>query len=148
MTKRRIPLGKIVTAIIVILVLIQAVPYGRNHINPPVLREPAWDRPATRELAMRACFGCHSNETVWPWYSQVAPISWLVQHDVDEGRRKLNFSDWRNGARKGERPEEIREEVTEGEMPPLMYRLAHPQARLSEEQKRELVDGVARFSRR
>ena len=59
--------------------LIQFVPYGRSHTNPPVLSEPAWDSPETRVLAQTACFDCHSNETDWsPWYTKVAPASWLV----------------------------------------------------------------------
>jgi len=62
-------------------------------------------------MARRACFDCHSNETVWPWYSSIAPVSWLVQRDVDEGREKLNFSDWKGaGGERGKRAEEIAEE--------------------------------------
>ena len=75
-------LKKIILIIIVVAVggflLIQLVPFGRDHTNPPVVQEPNWDSPATRELAQRACFDCHSNETVWPWYSNIAPVSWLV----------------------------------------------------------------------
>src|SRR5215216_1353338 len=78
----------------VLFVVLQLVPYGRRHDNPPTTREPAWDDPTTRALAVRACFDCHSNETRWPWYSYVAPVSWLTQRDVDEGRRELNFSEW------------------------------------------------------
>ena len=82
------------------LLAIQLIPYGRAHANPPVLAEPAWDSPATRDLAVRACFDCHSNETVWPWYSNIAPVSWLVQRDVDGGRNKANATSalrsWRN----------------------------------------------------
>ena len=77
-----------------IFALIQAVPYGRSHTNPPVTAEAPWDSARTRELAVRACYDCHSNETTWPWYSNVAPMSWLVQRDVDEGRGVLNFSEW------------------------------------------------------
>lgn len=66
---------------IAIVILIQAVPYGRDHLNPPVRAEPQWDSPRTRELSARACFDCHSNETVWPWYSNIAPISWLIESD-------------------------------------------------------------------
>ncbi|HEX9078989.1 MAG TPA: heme-binding domain-containing protein [Desulfuromonadaceae bacterium] len=87
-------------------------------------------------------------ETAWPWYSRFAPASWLVQSDVDKGRRKLNFSDCKDGALKGERPDKIREEIAEGEMPPLQYRLAHPEARLSEGEKRQLIDGLAATSGR
>ena len=68
--------------VIVGFLIIQVVPYGRNHTNPPVEQEPAWDSPQTRSLAERACFVCHSNETTLPWYRNVAPVSWLVLHDV------------------------------------------------------------------
>ena len=59
------------------LLLIQAVPYGRNHNNPPVNREPGWDSPNTRAITKRACFDCHSNETIWPWYTWIAPFPGL-----------------------------------------------------------------------
>ena len=75
-------------------VAIQLVPYGRDHDNPPVLADAPWDSARTRELAVRACFDCHSNETHWPWYSNIAPISWLTQNNVKEGRDELNFSEW------------------------------------------------------
>src|SRR5687768_3027163 len=74
-------------AIVGVLAAVQLVPYGRDHTNPPVRQEPAWDRPQTRALVARACFDCHSNETTWPWYSHIAPVSWLIQRDVVEGRR-------------------------------------------------------------
>ena len=80
--------------VVVLLVVIQAVPYGRNHTNPPLRAEPKWDSARTRQLAVDACFACHSNQTRWPWYSSVAPVSWLTQHDVEDGRRILNFSEW------------------------------------------------------
>ena len=68
----------IVVAVLAGLFLaIQFVPYGRDHSNPPVIGEPTWNSPETRALAVRACFDCHSNETVWPWYSNIAPVSWL-----------------------------------------------------------------------
>ena len=70
------------------LVAIQFVPYGRPTPNPAVRREPNWDSPRTRELAVRACFDCHSNQTQYPWYSYVAPISWLVNNDIHEARAR------------------------------------------------------------
>ena len=76
---------------LVLFGLIQLVPYGRNHQNPPVVQEPTWADADTRVIAQRACFDCHSNETMWPWYTNIAPFSWLVQRDVEEGRSKLNF---------------------------------------------------------
>lgn len=121
--------------------LIQIVPYGRDHNNPPVSSEPDWDSQQTRELAQRACFDCHSNETVWPWYSHVAPISWLVQHDTEEGRRYLNFSLWDSGGKGRELGEAI-ETIQEGEMPPPAYLATHPQAQLTTAEKQALVAGL------
>lgn len=119
--------------------LIQLVPFGRAHDNPPVVQEPNWDSPQTRELAARACFDCHSNTTVWPWYSNVAPVSWLVQHDVDEGRQFINFSDWINS---GE-VDELSEVVNRGEMPPFQYFPTHPEAKLTDAERAALADGLA-----
>jgi hypothetical protein len=132
-------LTKVLLGSVVFFALIQLVPYGRDHRNPPVRREPAWDSPRTRELAVRACFDCHSNQVRWPWYSDVAPVSWLIQHDVDEARSELNFSEW---DRPQEEADEAGEEVAEGEMPLWSYRLAHPEARLSDRERRELVAGL------
>ncbi|HJV08531.1 MAG TPA: heme-binding domain-containing protein, partial [Acidimicrobiales bacterium] len=75
-----------------LLLALQLVPYGRDHTNPPVTAGTSWPTAEGRRLAGAACYDCHSNETKWPIYSFVAPMSWLVQRDVDEGRRKLNFS--------------------------------------------------------
>lgn len=123
------------------LALIQAVPYGRAHSNPPVIAEPKWDSPRTRELAVRACFDCHSNETVWPWYTNIAPVSWLTQSDVSSGRETLNFSEWN---RPQEQALEAADAAGEGEMPPWQYKLIHPKARLSAAEKVELVEGLRR----
>ena len=75
---KRIPvLWRIVVIALILFGAIQLVPYGHNRSNPPVTGEPAWDSPQTRAYAKQACFDCHSNETIWPWYSYVAPASWL-----------------------------------------------------------------------
>jgi len=130
----------IAISLVLLGVVIQLVPYGRDHINPPVVQEPQWDTPKTRELFMRACADCHSNETKWPWYSNVAPISWLVQHDVDEGREHFNISNWLH--QKKNKGDEAAEELREGDMPPLVYLPAHPEARLSQTEKQELIQGL------
>ena len=130
---------KVLLALAVLMLMIQVVPYGRNHSNPPGRTEPRWDRAETRELARRACFDCHSNETVWPGYAQVAPISWLIQHDVDEGRQKLNFSEWQ---RPQEESKEAAESVRKREMPPRMYTLLHPEARLTTDERSALIQGL------
>ena len=121
-------------------VAIQLVPYGRDHTNPPVTGEPTWDAPATRVLARQACFDCHSNETQWPAYASIAPASWLVQHDVEEGRAVLNFSEW---TRPQEEAKEAAKEVQEGEMPPAPYTLVHGHARLSAADRDRLAQGLA-----
>ena len=123
------------------VVAIQLVPYGRDHRNPAVTGEPAWDSPQTRELARQACFDCHSNETVWPAYASIAPVSWLVQRDVDEGRAVLNFSEW---PRPQEEAAEASEVVREREMPPAAYMLVHAHARLNAIERDQLARGLAR----
>lgn len=117
------------------LLLIQLIPI--NTTNPPVVREPNWDNAQTRDLAQRACFDCHSNETVWPAYSKIAPISWVVMNHVVEGRQKLNFSNWHPR----EQNEAI-EAIIEGSMPPLYYTATHPTARLTASEKQALIDGL------
>lgn len=129
-------------AALIIVAAIQLVPYGKDHTNPPVAREPAWDSPATRNLAKQACFDCHSNETVWPWYSRIAPASWLVYRDVVEARRHLNFSQWQGGAVEGESPGKAAKEVESGGMPPFQYRIAHPHARLDDASRKALLQGL------
>ncbi|GAB4497283.1 MAG: hypothetical protein OHK0052_08610 [Anaerolineales bacterium] len=131
---------------LVLFGLIQLVPYGRNHTNPPVVQEPNWSSPEVRALAQRACFDCHSNETVYPWYSNIAPVSWLVQHDIEEGRSKLNFSDW--GRSREKDGDEIAEVILEGEMPPTIYLLQHPEARLTEAERALLIEGLLALGER
>lgn len=132
--------SRIGLGVFVALAAIQLVPYGRNHVNPPAVAEPVWDSPTTRALAKQACFDCHSNETYWPPYSRVAPASWLIQHDVDEGRIALNFSEWN---RPQEEAKEAGEVLQEGEMPPVAYRLMHAHARLSAVDLDRLAAGLA-----
>lgn len=121
--------------LVLVFILIQGVPYGKDHTNPPVRAEPAWDSPRTRELAARACFDCHSNETVWPWYSNLAPVSWLVQRDVKKGRRELNFSEWDKSQKEAR---ESAKEVRKGKMPPWYY----PWGWLSSAERKELIRGL------
>jgi hypothetical protein len=132
-------LGRIAIGLGLALVLIQLVPYGRNHTNPPVRIEPAWDKPETRALARRACFDCHSNETRYPWYSNIAPVSWLTERDTLEGRSKLNFSEWDHPQKDAK---EAPEEVEKGEMPLWFYVPLHPEAKLTDAEKALLVGGL------
>lgn len=137
--KKRRFVKPILLGLLALAAVIQLVPFGRDHTNPPVTGEPAWDSPATRELAKRTCFDCHSNETEWPWYSNVAPVSWLVQRDVNEGREKLNFSEW---DRPQKHADEAAKEVREGEMPMWIYLPTHPEARLTDTEKQQLIAGL------
>ena len=119
--------------------LIQLVPYGRNHENPQVVQGPSWDHPRTRETFFRVCKDCHSNETEWPWYSFVAPASWLVQRDVEEARSHFNVSEWGREKNDGNEAAKL---VREGEMPLWFYLPLHPDARLSDVEREEFVAGL------
>jgi cytochrome c551/c552 len=130
----------LILACVVLFALLQVIPYGRTHTNPPIVKEPNWDSPQTRQFAQRACFDCHSNEVVYPWYSNVAPVSWLVQRDVDEGRRRLNFSDWGN---RNTTINELSNTIMNGEMPPFQYMPMHPTARLSVAEKEAFLRGLS-----
>ena len=121
---------------IALFAAIQLVPYGRDHANPPVTQAATFGPGAGRDLARGACMDCHSNETVWPWYSNVAPMSWLVQRDVEQGREALNFSEW---DRPQEGTKDLIEIVEDGDMPPANYELLHPDARLTDEQRATLI---------
>jgi len=134
---RRFPHGMLI--LVALALAIQVPPYGRDHETPGVLQQPDWDRPRTRELFFRACKDCHSNETVWPWYSFVAPASWLVQSDVDEGRSHFNVSEW---GRAENHADEAAKMLREGEMPLWFYLPAHPEAQLSDEEREELIAGL------
>ena len=129
----------VVLGIVLVFIAIQLVPYGHNHTNPSVQAEPQWDSPQTRDLAVRACFDCHSNQTVWTWYSNIAPVSWLIQHDVEEGRSKLNFSQWNLPQREAR---DAPREVQRGRMPQWYYVLLHPSANLSADEKQSLIRGL------
>jgi hypothetical protein len=131
---------------VALFLLIQLIPI-RPQPNRPLLAEPTWNSPETRALAQRACFDCHSNETVWPAYSYVAPVSWLVVHDTLEGRRELNFSEWGvtqsdGRAPRDVKPDKIRREISSGSMPPRIFLLTHPEARLTDAEKQQLIDGL------
>lgn len=136
---------KVIGVVLGILVglfgLVQLIPYGRTHQNPPTIEEPPWDSPRTRELAVRACFDCHSNHTRWPWYANVAPFSWAVQYDVEIARDIVNYSEWNRtyplGVYSGMR-------TRDGNMPPYKYMMAHPEAQLTPAEREELARGLER----
>jgi len=122
---------------LVLFGLIQLIPI--NHDNPATTQEPNWSSPEARALIKDKCFQCHSNETDWPWYSYVAPASWLVKWDVVRGREVFNFSEW--DKKPGELDEMVRE-IQRGSMPPLQYTLFHPSSRLDAQHKQALIDAL------
>ena len=135
--KRLLPY--ILGGLVVLVIVMQFVPIGEKTSNPAVRREPNWDSPRTRELVVRACFDCHSNQANYPWYSYVAPVSWLVHHDVREARLKLNFSEWDLPQREALAAVE---QIEKGDMPLPIYVPLHPEARLSAEEKAALIQGI------
>ena len=136
--RRRWP-RRVLLLLFVALVAIQFVPMGRDHTNPPVTGEPDWDSPRTRELFMTVCGDCHSHETRWPWYAHVAPASWLVEKDVEEGRGEFNVSTWNITKKHGL---DAADEYESGEMPLWFYLPLHPSADLGSEDRQALLDGM------
>ncbi len=129
----------VLLTVLVVGVAIQFVPYGWAHDNPPVTGDAPWPSAEARDLAVAACYDCHSNETEWPVYSYVAPMSWLVRRDVDAGRDELNFSTWDEDDGDAD---DAAESIEDGSMPPRQYTLLHPDARLSEEEEQVLIDAL------
>lgn len=121
---------------LVLFAAIQLVPYGWRHPNPPVSQDAPWPDGEAERIARSSCYDCHSNETDWPVYSYVAPMSWLVRRDVESGRDKLNFSEWDRDD--GDADKAI-ETILEGSMPPDRYTLIHRDARLTDAEADRIV---------
>ena len=140
LTARRF-LGVVVLATLGTFLVIQLVPYGKSHSNPPVTGEPQWANAETRDLMVRACFGCHSNQVVYPAYASVAPISWVVQSHVDEGRQRVNFSEFAQHPRGAHETLRV---IENGSMPPSYYTMfgRHPEAKLTKEELATLIAGI------
>ena len=126
-----------VIGVVIIFIGIQLIPLNRTNL--PISREIKWNSPETQALAQRACFDCHSNQTTWPWDSYIAPSSFLIINHVNEGRRRLNFSEW-------DQPnsdfEEVSRTMQNGEMPMWDYVLMHPTAKLTPAETQQLLDGL------
>ncbi|MGE5431987.1 MAG: heme-binding domain-containing protein [Syntrophomonadaceae bacterium] len=131
----------ILVGIVILLVIIQLVPVKKD--NPPALTEVRWDSPQTRSLARRACYDCHSNETTWPYYSHIAPVSWFLSDHVHEGRKHLNFSQWSYPRdREIKKARGMVKQIKEGEMPLDSYLWMHPEAKLTDNEKQQLIAGI------
>lgn len=136
-----------VLAALAVFAAAQLVPVTRS--NPPVEQDIA--APAEVDAILRrACYDCHSHETVWPWYSRVAPASWLVVYDTRRGREELNFSTWNrlSGDERRHALEEMGEEVHSGSMPLPIYLPLHPEARLTGADRAALDAWIARAAAR
>jgi hypothetical protein len=129
---------------LVVFAVLQVLPLGRDHTNPPITGEPVWISRNSEMIARTSCYDCHSNETRWPWYTDVIPWSWLTENDVENGRAQLNFSEW-------DKPQpglaDAVDTLQGDSMPPWRYLLIHPEARLDSDEKAELTRAL-RFMQR
>jgi hypothetical protein len=134
-----------ITGITLGIVLLGMQFYRPERTNPtsdPARSFEAIEKPSPQVMAVlnRSCTNCHSHQTVWPWYSAIAPASWLVADDVAEGREHLNLSDWARVPveKRAHKLEEVCEETRKGDMPPRLYLMLHPEAKLSEQDSKLL----------
>lgn len=134
-----------------ILLAIQFIQPDRS--NPPVEPGRTIDAFVTipenvRAKLKDACFDCHSHETVWPWYSYIAPVSWLISRDVALGRSELNFSNWAkySRGRAGEKLAQMAEQVASKEMPLSIYPPLHSKARLTDDERKMISDWAEKES--
>ncbi len=132
-------LGTVALVLGVTFLAMQLVPYGWRHPNPPVRLDAPWPSEESARLARVACYDCHSNETRWPLYSYVAPMSWLVRRDVENGRDELNFSEWDRDA---DEADDAIETLLDRSMPPRQYTLVHRDASLDDRERAILVDAL------
>ena len=143
MKRVRIIVISLVGIVVVGFIILQVIPASSISAkfaapgNPPATKTINWDSPQTEQLMRSACMDCHSNETRYPWYSNVAPVSWLVNKDINEGRQKMNLSTGRHVE-----GDEMMEQIQRGKMPPAVYLPMHPDANLTAAQKQQLMDGI------
>ena len=137
--------------ILAIIILIQFIPAGRPELKTTQENDLLYNNEIPEEIAgmLRAsCYDCHSYEVKYPWYSHVAPVSWLVARDIREGLKELNFSEWESQSKmdKAKNLDEMIDEINEGEMPMPIYTIIHRNAKLTEEQKQQLADWADGFA--
>ena len=139
--RRRAALVTVAAVGVLTLALAQLVPYGRSHTNPPVTGEPAWATAETRELMEQACFQCHSNLVEYPWYSDIAPMSWAVQSHINGGRSEVNYSEFTTDPGKADETIEV---LLDGSMPPAYFTRfgRNPEAILSDAELARLIAGL------
>jgi hypothetical protein len=125
-------LTTVTMALVVFMLIAQFITIPRT--NPP-LKGDLEAPPPIKALLRRACYDCHSNETRWPWYTYIAPVSWLISHDVERGRQELNFSEWGSyyPATRIRKLQWMGRALREENMPPWTYRILHPGAGLTQQ---------------
>jgi len=138
---------KVIWIILLILIGLQFIPVDKPQVtgnNPNDLLSVVSVPDTVADILKNSCYDCHSNQTIYPWYSHVAPVSWLVAKDVREGREHVNFSNWQalELTKKAEHLENMIDEIKDGEMPMSIYTAIHQDARLSEEQQKLIIDWI------
>ncbi len=142
---------KLIFYFVIIFILVQFIPVNlpeTSKNNPDDLITTAHVPPDVAKILKTSCYDCHSNETVYPWYSHVVPISFLVKRDIEEGKEELNFSEWNKlkKSKKAKKLDEISEEISEDEMPMKIYTIIHRDAVLSEKQKEKLINWAENYA--
>jgi len=135
---------KILVVLLIVLLCIQFIRIDKT--NPASIAENDFLKitaadPELTAIIKTSCYDCHSNESTYPWYTNIAPVSWWIKHHINEGREELNFSEWGTykEKRKNHKMEECVELVEAGEMPMSSYTLMHSEAKLTAEQKEKLL---------
>jgi len=131
-------MGRIINIIFILVLLallgIQFIPVNKTN---PIITQDIETPSDVKNILRTSCYNCHSNETKWPWYSNFAPVSWMVINDVNDARKRMNFSAWDKLSfeRKEELKKDIWDEVRQDDMPPTLFTYAHPDAKLGLPQK-------------
>ena len=145
-------LKKIILVITLLIIIgIQLIPIDKPETNDDKSKDLITNNNIPEDIALMlktSCYDCHSNQTVYPWYASVAPVSWLVIRDIKEGRKELNFSDWETYSKmdKAKLLNDILEEVEEAEMPMPIYFITHSDAKLSEQDRKALINWSETFA--
>ena len=143
--KKHLTLKKISITLLCLIIAIQLIRIDKNNPPAPLAKDFLQLHGAPgdiQELITTSCYDCHSNQSIYPWYSNVAPVSWWIKHHVNEGREHLNFSEWAaySDEKADHKLEECIEMIEEGKMPMNSYTLMHKNAQLSEAQKLTLLN--------
>lgn len=137
--------------ILLVLVAIQFIPADKPEVSPTNENDLIYNNQLPENVAVllkESCYDCHSNETIYPWYSYVAPVSWLVVRDIEVGREELNFSHWESQSKidKAKQLDNIIDEVIDENMPMPIYTIMHSNAKLSKENRQVLAEWAESYA--